>query len=132
MSACHDFYTGHEALAPIVEAIAGTRWRFLVTHSDRGIDMRHKDDMYAEFWESVAKVKSSHGAFGKEEYEHLVRDVIDNSFLKHKRISLFLTDDDNLIPFDRSMALAFNGSGYACDDGEIVSGDDDDAIGRMM
>ncbi len=64
-------------------------------------------------------------------YEHLVRDVIDNSFLKHKRISLFLTDDDNLIPFDRAMALAFNGSGYAYDDGEIVSDDDDDAIARM-
>lgn len=125
IAACKAVYTGHEALSEIVEATAGTRWRFLVTRSGSGIDMRHKDDMYAEFWESVAKVKSGQGAFGKDEYEQDVRDLIDNSFLKHKRISLFLTEADNLMSFDRAMDIAFEGSGYRYDDGAIIPDDND-------
>lgn len=123
-AACQAAYTGYQALSAIVKATAGTPWRFLVTKSGAGIDMRHKDDMYAEFWESVAEVKSAQSAFGKDEYEQEVRDLVDNSFLKHKRICLFLTEADNLMSFDRAMGVAFEGSGYRYDDGAIVPDDD--------
>lgn len=124
-AACQAAYTGHNALAEIVEVTAGTRWRFIVTRSGSAIDVRHKDDMYAEFWESVAQVKSAQSAFGKDEYEQEVRGFIDNSFLKHKRTSMFLTEFDNLISFDRAMAIAFEGSGFRYDGRNIVPEDDD-------
>jgi hypothetical protein len=132
VAACQAAYTGHQALSEIVEATAGTRWRFLVTKSGSGIDMRHKDDMYAEFWESVAEVKSGQGAFGKDEYEQEVRDLIDSSFVKQKQICLFLTEADNLMAFDRAMAMAFEGRGYRYNDGAIVSDDDDGDVDREV
>lgn len=116
--------SGVATLHEIVAAIRGTRWRFILTNSGQAIDVQHKDDLYASYWEAVAEMKSCRHVIGQDEYDQEVIDRIRDCEMAHQRARQFMTDDDNLGRVERAIFELFDGTGYVFNGYGISPGDD--------
>ncbi|KSV87570.1 hypothetical protein N184_30930 [Sinorhizobium sp. GL28] len=120
--------SGVAALHEIVAAIRGTRWRFILTNSGQAIEVQHKDDLYATYWEAVAQMKSCRHVIGQDEYDQEIIDRIRDCETAHQRARLFMTADDNLGHFEHEIFDLFDGTGYVFDGHGISPGDDYDQV----
>jgi len=124
VAACKASIAAGEPIAGIMDAIKGTRWRFLLTKSGQAIEVEHKDDLYAGYWQAVSCMKECRSIVGKDEYEHIVLDAVRDCLEAHRRVELFITDDDNIGQVDRAILDLFNGTGYRYTGGGIEYDED--------
>ncbi|TAZ73801.1 hypothetical protein ELH70_14605 [Rhizobium ruizarguesonis] len=111
-TACKALIASGRSIADVAEVIKGTKWRYLVTRSGRAIEVEHKDDLYAKYWEAVAEMKSHRDHIGWEKYEDWILDAIRACKRAYDRANLFITDDDNMGNLDREILKFFEGTGY--------------------
>lgn len=113
MRACKQSIAQGGPVSNIVDAIRGTRWRFILTRSGQDIEVEHKDDLYDDYWEAVALLKDCRSIVGKEEYEDVLAGRIRDCHAAYRRAETFITSHDNIGGnVERAIEELFSGTGY--------------------